>query len=322
LLPTPMRVDLLELTNGTLLPLGQTELPEGTYTQMRLVLSDNDGTNPPANAVQPKGSTDIIPLTTPSGQQSGLKMNVKMEVPAGQVADFAIDFDGCKSFVTAGKSGKILLKPVLAVIPLLNPAGQRVVGWVDPSMANDSTTISVQVGGVPVRATPPSTSLLTTDAYGRFTLYPVPPGIYDLVISSAGRVNAVMTDVQVTPDQTTVIGNADVSGFGRFNPQAVESHVVSGNVTGTDATVRALQTLASVPKTIEVAWTAADSTTGDYALTLPAAAPWSTGYEPGLTTITLAADGTSTYRIEAEASGATSSTLIDPFDSDKTVNFP
>ncbi len=41
-----------------------------------------------------------------------------MTVPAGQVADFAIDFDACKSFVKAGKSGKILLKPVLAVLPI------------------------------------------------------------------------------------------------------------------------------------------------------------------------------------------------------------
>src|SRR5512134_2823213 len=39
-LATPQRVDLLTLTNGTLIPLGQTELPAGTYTQMRLVLGN------------------------------------------------------------------------------------------------------------------------------------------------------------------------------------------------------------------------------------------------------------------------------------------
>ena len=33
-LSTPQRVDLLSLNNGTLLPLGQTELPAGSYTQM------------------------------------------------------------------------------------------------------------------------------------------------------------------------------------------------------------------------------------------------------------------------------------------------
>ena len=42
-LAAPQRVDLLTLTNGTLMPLGQTELPAGTYNQMRLVL----GSTPP-----------------------------------------------------------------------------------------------------------------------------------------------------------------------------------------------------------------------------------------------------------------------------------
>src|SRR6187402_1697446 len=92
-LPTPQRIDLLTLTNGTLLPLGQTELPAGIYTQMRLVLGN---TPPPgwpagtlANSIKPTGAEETA-LTTPSGQQSGLKMNVNLDVPAGQVADFAI----------------------------------------------------------------------------------------------------------------------------------------------------------------------------------------------------------------------------------------
>ncbi|MBL8342116.1 MAG: DUF4382 domain-containing protein, partial [Rubrivivax sp.] len=103
-LPTPQRVDLLTLTNGTLLPLGEKRLPAGTYTQMRLVLAENTAATPLANAVQPVGGAQTA-LTTPSGQQSGLKMNIGIEVPADKVADFAIDFDACKSFVRAGNSG-------------------------------------------------------------------------------------------------------------------------------------------------------------------------------------------------------------------------
>ena len=149
-----LRVDLLTLTNGTLVPLGQTELPAGSYTQMRLVLAANDALHPYANAVTPTGGS-LTPLTTPSAQQSGLKLNVHMTVPAGQVADFAIDFDACKSFVKAGKSGKILLKPVLAVLPILSPAGQRIQGWLDPSLPIAGTTVSVQSDGQTMRATPP-----------------------------------------------------------------------------------------------------------------------------------------------------------------------
>jgi hypothetical protein len=127
-------------------------------------------------------------------------MNVNLAVPAGQVADFAIDFDACKSFVKAGNSGKYLLKPVLSVIPILSAAGQRIVGFVDPSLANTGTTVSAQLAGAPVRTTPP-------DATGRFVLYPGPAGTYDLVITASGRVNAVMTGVPVSDASSTVIGS-------------------------------------------------------------------------------------------------------------------
>ena len=54
----PRRVDLLTLQNGVLAELGQTPLPAGTYTQMRLVLADNAAGNPLANSVVPAGVVD------------------------------------------------------------------------------------------------------------------------------------------------------------------------------------------------------------------------------------------------------------------------
>ena len=110
------RVDLLSLTNGVLADLGQTPLPAGRYTQMRLVLAANDAGNPMANAIVPSGGSETA-LTTPSGAQSGLKMNVDIDVAANQLADFVLDFDACKSFVKLGNSGRFLLKPVIRVSP-------------------------------------------------------------------------------------------------------------------------------------------------------------------------------------------------------------
>lgn len=116
----PKRLDLLSLTNGVLEELGQTSLPAGRYQQLRLVLSDNGATAPFANAVIPTGSKDEVALTTPSADQTGLKINTNMDVIASQTADFVIDFDACKSIVTTsgngnGSSGRYLLKPVLTV---------------------------------------------------------------------------------------------------------------------------------------------------------------------------------------------------------------
>lgn len=316
-LPAPQRVDLLELTNGTLLPLGQLELPAGTYTQMRLVLSPNTAAAPLANAVTPLGGATVA-LTTPSAARSGLKMNVSLQVPAGQVADVAIDSDACRSLVRAGKSGKVLLKPVLRVIPIVSPAGQRVVGHVDAALATGATTVSVQSAGVPVRATPP-------DATGRFVLYPVPPGRYDLVVSAPGRVNAVMTGVPVSEATTTLVGHINL----RLDPPAaLTSQEVSGTVTvrgstaDTGGTVRALQTFTGGP-TVEVGHATADDLTGAYALTLPAGAPVRAVYVAGATSFGFTPDDAAAgrYRLEAAAPGYAAQGLDVELSGDVTRNF-
>src|SRR5512147_2548142 len=56
------KINLLNLTNGVLENLGQTSLPAGHYTQLRLVLSANTGTL--ANSVVLSGTTTTaeIPL--------------------------------------------------------------------------------------------------------------------------------------------------------------------------------------------------------------------------------------------------------------------
>jgi hypothetical protein len=305
-LPTPQRVDLLTLTNGTLLPLGQTELPAGTYTQMRLVLGDRPPPGSPqgtlANSIKPTGSAETE-LTTPSGQQSGLKMNVNITVPAGQVADFAIDFDACKSFVKSSSSGKHIIKPVLTVTPIVSSAAQRVVGYVDPALAVASTSISLQLGGVPVKGTVPG-------ANGSFVLYPVPAGTYDLVVTSASRATAVMTGVPVT---TTTITTVNALATAITPPALAQgTRGVTGRVSPATATVRALQVLDDGP-TVETHWAAVDATSGDLAFTLPIDPPVRTAYVVNPPTMTLSPDtlALGLYTIEARSGSDTETQVID-----------
>lgn len=316
-LASPQRVDLLTLTNGTLLPLGQTALPAGTYSQMRLVLSPNSSTAPLANSIKPTGRPETA-LTTPSGAQSGLKMNVNIDVPADKIADFAIDFDACKSFVRAGNSGQYLLKPVLSVLPILSDAGLRIVGYVDASLVAAGAAISAQVGGLPVRSTPP-------DATGRFVLYPVPAGNVDLVITAAGRVNAVMTGVPVVTTAFTTIGSATA----RINtPASANSYSAAGTIiansslANTGGAVRATQALTGGPM-IEVGYANADATVGTYSLTLPAAAPAKLAYASGATTFSFVADATDAgkYRLEASATGFTAKTTDVTLTANTAVSF-
>jgi hypothetical protein len=277
------RIDLLTLTNGVLEELGQTALPAGKYTQMRLVLADNRIT-PLANSVVPTGGSEVE-LTTPSGQQTGLKMNVDITVEPDKVADFVIDFDACKSVVKAGASGQFLLKPVVSVIPLLSDAGQRIVGYLDTGTLGTATQVSAQIGGIVVKATPPDATS------GQFVLYPVPPGTYDLVFVSSGRATAVMTGVPVVTTAHTLVGSDSVriALSGSATHDASGTVMLNGSPVDTAATVRALQTPHNGP-TVEVSSMPVDASTGAYGFTLPTGAPQMTAYSANPVAITFAAD--------------------------------
>lgn len=294
------RVDLLTLQNGVLEDLGQTQLPAGKYTQLRLVLAPNDATNPLANSVVPTGGTETA-LTTPSGQQSGLKMNVDIDVAADKIADVVLDFDACKSVVKRGNSGEYNLKPVITVVPVISDAGMRVIGYVDPALGTATTQVSVQAAGVPVKATAP-------DATGRFVLYPVPVGTYDLVVTSSGRVNAVMTGVPVVSTAFTTVNSATIP----ISPPVATVRSVTGTVTPATATVRALQALTGGP-TVEVAWGAVDATTGVFSFSLPIEASVKTAYVANPATLTFTPDATSAgkYTLEAASAGVVKTQPID-----------
>jgi hypothetical protein len=295
------RVDLLKLTNGVLEELGQTQLPAGKYTQLRLVLAENGSGAPAlANSVVPTGGSETA-LTTPSATQSGLKLNTNIDVAADQIADFVLDFDACKSIVKRGNSGQYNLKPVISVIPRLSDAGMRVVGYLDPLLATGATNVSVQQGGVPVKATPP-------DATGQFVLYPVPAGTYDLVVTAPGRVTAVLTGVPVTTTAYTYVNAAGSP----ILPAVSTVRAVNGTVAPATATVRALQALTGGP-TVEVGWGAVDAASGAFAFSLPIAAPVRGAYAAGVTAPVFAADAgaAAKYTIEANSAGVLKTQAID-----------
>lgn len=305
-LETPKRVNLLELTNGVLEELGSTALPAGTYTQLRLVLAQNGSGTPLANSVLPIGGTEVA-LDTPSGQQSGLKLPVRIEVAADQVADFVIDFDACKSVVTRGQSNRFNLKPVLSLLPRVTTPGLAVQGWVDPALAG-SASVSLQQDGIVVRSTvamrdDPAT--VNVDESGKFILSPLPAGNYDLVISAEGRVTAVMTGVPVTEAGVTTVTPADQAIV--LDPSAMQTAhgavSTTGSTTVPDALVRALQTIDGTK--VELMSRPVDAENGSYSFRLPVGAPVRTTYSANATTLNFTADAAAAgqYTLQASVPG-------------------
>jgi hypothetical protein len=296
-LPTPKRLDLLELSNGVLAELGAAAVPAGRYSQVRLVLASNgSGTSALANAVKPTGGKETA-LSTPSATQSGLKIKANLDVAAGQTADLVLDFDACRSVVKAGNSGQYLLKPVVAAVPRIQAGLQ---GYVTTTLSLGSTTVAAQQDGVTVRSTTP-------DSTGKFSIPYLGTGTYTLVVASDGHATAVLTGVPSGTTTTVINGTATAIAPPPSPMTDVTGTVVAGTATSatplTTANVRALQTLAGGAK-IEVANRPVDGTSASYLLRLPTAAPVKASYASGSTaTFVFApdADAAGKYTMEAQA---------------------
>lgn len=299
------RIDLIDLTNGKLEELGSTPLPAGSYQQIRLVLAENGPTAPAANALVLEGQTTEIPLKTPSGQQSGLKLQAHFNVEANQVADLVLDFDACKSIVSTGSSN-YNLKPVVSVFKRLSTA---IEGYVDTSIANGNTMVSAQQAGATVRSTVP-------DATGKFLIAWLPESTdYTVVVGATGHATAVVTGVPVALNAATGAGVTLLNpAAAPITPASSAMANVSGTVKNgsstplTDATVRALQALTDGP-TIERAYQAVNAVDASYLLSLPLAAPVKAAYAGGgALMFTADTPVAGKYSIQASAPGYTSQT--------------
>lgn len=151
--------DLLKLTSGIDTLLGENEIPSGKISQIRLVLGDR-------NSVVVDG--DSVALSTPSAQQSGLKLQVHTTLESDLEYDVILDFDAAQSIVKAGNSGKYNLKPVIRVF--VEQSTGSIKGAVSPDSVacvvyairnTDSvSTFTNELGQFLIKGLEPSTYLL------------------------------------------------------------------------------------------------------------------------------------------------------------------
>jgi len=286
------KINLLGLNDPTkpnfaLDNLGETPLAAGHYTQLRLVLDNNNGNNPTANWIVLENQDPIkdkIPLETPSAIRSGIKLIHQFTVNSGQRVDLLLDFDACHSIVKTG-NGKYILKPVIKVIPYVLNGIQGFVdknSFVNNSLVGKNVIASAQFNGEIVRAT------VVNTVTGKFFLAHLDPANdYDVVITADDHATAVITKVPV--DDAPSITTISTSGAPFKLAQDLSPGTVSGTVTLNPAdddgtvVVAAKQTLNSGPTVTvkSVVATVLDDPPpalpiGDYGynLTLPTAAPW------------------------------------------------
>lgn len=154
-------VDYMELINGvTVLLADSVSLPIGDYEQMRLLLSDS-------NEIVIQGNT--YDLTTPSAQQTGVKLNLNFSVEENQLIEIYVDFDIARSVVSA--SSKYLLHPTFSAFKQV--ISGTIAGNVVDSLSNPLENVTIDAASIGY-----STSTMT-DADGNYLLV-LPADTYDL----------------------------------------------------------------------------------------------------------------------------------------------
>jgi hypothetical protein len=177
--------------------LGEQELEAGVYRQIRLILGND-------NTVVIEG--EEYALQTPSGQQTGIKINIDAGIQNGFVYELALDFDANRSVVTTGQTpvgAPFLLTPVIRAYAT---AETGIISGVvatedDADLSELSVTVELlnDVDGYDV-------STIVDEITGEFQLRGLPAGIYGIKISAEGYVSITETDISVTAGEITNIG--------------------------------------------------------------------------------------------------------------------
>jgi len=189
-LGSPVTVNLLDLVNGNAIIFGSADVPAGKYTQIRIKID---------NAyVVLTGQEDPIPMTVPSGAQTGLKLGPQFTVVEGATYELIVDFDVSRSIVINQQGYK--LKPHLRVTPL------ALSGSISGTVTNpDNLPTAFAIQGNDT-----ITTTLVNPVDGFFRLSFLPAGSYTVSIRDGLNRSATREDVVVVAGLEKQLGDIEL----------------------------------------------------------------------------------------------------------------
>lgn len=178
--------NLLDLSNGLSTLIATSVLNDAKVGQIRLILGSN-------NTVVIDGIS--YPLSTPSAEQSGLKLLVNQTLEADIQNEILIDFDANASIIQTG-NGSYKLKPVLRTI--VTAITGNIKGNITP------------IGELAIVSATSSTGIVyssNVNAQGQFQISGLLPGSYSITITpSLPFLPITQLNVVVTAGSSTNVG--------------------------------------------------------------------------------------------------------------------
>ena len=249
-LATPVTVDLVALGNGAAAQSlwNNLTLPVGTYQQIRLFLEPTFKAGPPAghtyfNEVVLNSATTPLPLRIPDAEH-GIRLAGTFQVTDGGSNNLAIDFDAGNDVIEFRSGAEYVLKPRLAYFDLADVGA--IVGNIDTTAAGTNSTSrfvfkAEQVNAAGTFHVVRRYSTLSDTTTGKFVIYPLPSGTYDLLLRGLGHDTVIIKGVPVTKGTTPTSNPTTVP---MVTMPVGSDYLASGSITSpTGAWVNFYQTL-------------------------------------------------------------------------------
>lgn len=194
--------NLLDLQNGRTDLLAETTITAGTYSQVRLVVTQGE--------VKLRDVAEPFLLNVPSGEQTGIKLHFTFDVTANEETVLILDVDLTRAFRPI-PAGQIDDPTTIRTFHFTPSVAMRLINILDAGMitgtvVDESSTVLEDVVVTAYDEDGVEIAFGGTDATGGFTLIGFPTGIYRLELSLSDFEDADVTDVAVTAGETTDVG--------------------------------------------------------------------------------------------------------------------